>query len=126
MARRAKGVPRRHGARLCNLNGPDSAGIGAIPMNNQAGVRMSTAITHLNPVRHRLNLTVKGNVFVRRVLFHDAQVPGVEAESGGEIFTVEGNQVVLSAGALKSPPANHRSSAYQRVCDRPGKPSAWR
>ncbi len=86
-----------------DLNGPDSAGIGAIPMNNQAGVRMSTAITHLNPVRHRLNLTVKGNVFVRRVLFDGNDVAGVEVESGGEIFTVEAAQVVLSAGALKSP-----------------------
>ena len=86
-----------------DLNGPDSPGIGAIPMNNRDGVRMSTAITHLNPVRHRLNLTVKGNVFVRRVLFDGTQVAGVEAESGGEIFTVEADQVVLSAGALKSP-----------------------
>ena len=86
-----------------DLNGPDSAGIGAIPMNNRDGVRMSTAITHLNPVRHRLNLTVKGNVFVRRVLFDGTNVAGVEAESGGETFTVEADQVVLSAGALKSP-----------------------
>ena len=86
-----------------DLNGPDSAGIGAIPMNNRDGVRMSTAITHLNPVRHRLNLTVKGNVFVRRVLFNGTNVAGVEVESGGEIFTVEADQVVLSAGALKSP-----------------------
>ena len=86
-----------------DLNGPDSAGIGAIPMNNRDGVRMSTAITHLNPVRHRLNLTVKGNVFVRRILFDGTRVAGVEAESGGEIFTVAADRVVLSAGALKSP-----------------------
>ena len=86
-----------------DLNGPDSDGIGAIPMNNQDGVRMSTAITHLNPVRHRLNLTVKGNVFVRRVLFDGTQVSGVEVESSGEIFTVAADRVVLSAGALKSP-----------------------
>ena len=78
-------------------------------MNNRDGVRMSTAITHLNPVRHRLNLTVKGNVFVHRVLFGGTgstgspRVVGVEAESGGELFTVEGDQVVLCAGALKSP-----------------------
>ena len=51
-----------------DMNGPNSTGIGAIPMNNSDGVRMSTAITHLNPVRHRLNLTVRGNVFVRRIL----------------------------------------------------------
>ncbi len=86
-----------------DLNGPDPAGIGAIPMNNQNGVRMSTAITHLNPVRHRLNLTIRGNVFVRRILTEGPQVVGVEAESGGDIFRVETDSVVLSAGALKSP-----------------------
>lgn len=86
-----------------DLNGPDSSGIGAIPMNNSNGVRMSTAITHLNPVRHRLNLSVKGNVFVRRILFEGRKIVGVEAESGGEIFRVEADAVVLSAGALKSP-----------------------
>ena len=93
-----RGYPPNH-----DLNGPDSSGIGAIPMNHQAGVRMSTAITHLNPVRHRLNLTVRGNVFVRRVLFDGTQAAGLEVESGGEIFNVEAGQVVLSAGALKSP-----------------------
>ena len=86
-----------------DLNGPNSSGIGAIPMNNSGGVRMSTAITHLNPARHRLNLTVKGNVFVRRVLIEEGRVAGVEAESGGEIFRVAADRVVLSAGALKSP-----------------------
>ena len=86
-----------------DMNGPDTAGLGAIPMNNRNGIRMSTAITHLNPLRHRLNLTVRGNVFARRIIFKDCQVVGVEAESGGEIFKVEADSVVLSAGALKSP-----------------------
>ena len=86
-----------------DLNGPDSGGVGAIPMNNRSGVRMSTAITHLNPTRHRLNLTVRGGVFVRRVVIDDRKVRGVEGESGGEIFTLESDRVVLCAGALKSP-----------------------
>ena len=86
-----------------DMNGPNPSGIGAIPMNNRDGLRMSTAITHLYPMRHRLNLTVKGNGFVRRILIENAQAVGVEAESGGEIFTLETESVVLSAGALKSP-----------------------
>ncbi len=86
-----------------DLNGPDSGGIGAIPMNNRAGVRMSTAITHLNPVRHRLNLTVRGNALARRVLLDGTQVVGLEAESGGTVFRIAADRVVLCAGALKSP-----------------------
>jgi len=83
-----------------DLNGPNPSGIGAIPMNNSNGVRMSTAITHLNPVRHRLNLTVKGNVFVRRVIIAGGKAVGVEAESGGQVIRVDAGAVVLSAGAL--------------------------
>ena len=52
-----------------DMNGPNPSGIGAIPMNNREGVRMSTNLTYLTPMRHRLNLIIRGNVFLRRVLF---------------------------------------------------------
>jgi choline dehydrogenase len=86
-----------------DMNGPDSYGVGFVPMNNPNGVRMSTALTHLNACRHRLNLTVRSNVLVRRVLFQGRRAVGVEAESGGEVFTVAGDQIILSAGGLRSP-----------------------
>ena len=60
-------------------------------------------MTYLGPMRHRLNLTVRGNVLVRKVLVEDLKAVGVEAESGGELFTIESDRVVLSAGAVKSP-----------------------
>jgi len=86
-----------------DMNGPNPTGVGVVPMNNQNGTRMSTAITHLGPMRHQLNLTIRGNVFVRKVLIEDGRVTGVEVESGGEVFTADSGKVVLSAGALKSP-----------------------
>ncbi len=86
-----------------DMNGPNPSGVGPVPMNNQNGVRMSTALTHLAPARHRLNLTVRGNAFVRRVLLENKRAVGLEVESGGEIFTVAAERIVLSAGALKSP-----------------------
>jgi choline dehydrogenase len=86
-----------------DMNGPDTGGVGAVPMNNPNGIRMSTALTHLNPNRHRLNLTIRGNVLVRRILFDGQKAIGVEAESGGEVFTVEGAQTILSAGGIRSP-----------------------
>ena len=84
-------------------NHPDSNGIAARPLNNINGVRMSTAITYLNPVRHRLNLTTRGNVTVHRILFEGQRAVGVAAESGGESFTVEGDQIVVSSGAIATP-----------------------
>jgi choline dehydrogenase len=84
-------------------NGLHPSGVGVTPSNNLDGMRMSVAITHLHPMRHCLNLTVRGGVFVRKILIKDFQAVGVEAESGGEIFHVEADRVVLSAGAIKSP-----------------------
>jgi choline dehydrogenase len=86
-----------------DMNHPDSMGVGPIPMNNPEGIRMSTALTYLNPVRHRLNLTVKANVLVRRLLFAGQKVTGVEVDSGGERFIVEAGEVILTAGAIASP-----------------------
>ena len=86
-----------------DMNHPDSTGIGPIPMNNPEGVRMSTALTYLRAVRHRLNLTVRPDVVVRRILFDGNTAVGVEVESGGEIYQIEANQIVLSSGAMASP-----------------------
>jgi len=86
-----------------DTNGPNPSGVGVSPSNNLDGMRMSASITYLNPVRHRLNLTVRGGIFVRKVLIKDLKAVGVEAESGGEVFNVEADRVVLSAGAIKSP-----------------------
>jgi choline dehydrogenase len=86
-----------------DTNGPNPSGVGVCPTNNLDGMRMSTAITHLNQMRHYLNLTVRGRVFVRKILIKDLKAVGVEAESGGEVFNIEADRVVLSAGAIKSP-----------------------
>ncbi len=113
-----------------DMNNPDSGGVGPIPMNNPNGIRMSTGLTYINPNRHRLNLTVRGNVLVRRILFEGNKVSGVEVESGGEAFQVEADQIVLSGGAIASPqilmlsgigPAEHlRSLGIPVVRDLPG------
>ena len=111
-------------------NHPESTGIAPTPLNNRDGVRVSTALAYLDQARHRLNLTIRANIMVRRILFDAGRAVGVEAESGGERFTVEGDQIVLSAGAIASPqllllsgvgPAEHlRSQGVDVVHDLPG------
>jgi len=86
-----------------DMNHPDSTGVGSIPVNNFNGIRMSTALTYLDPVRHRLNLTIKANVLVRRILFDGERAIGVEVDSGGQRFTVVGSEIVLAAGGIASP-----------------------
>ena len=111
-------------------NNPDATGFGPFPMNNPNGVRMSTALSYINPNRHRLNLTIRPNVLVRRILFEGQRATGVEVESGGEIFRMEAEQIVLSAGAIASPqilmlsgvgPAEHlQEKGIAVVMDLPG------
>ena len=84
-------------------NSPDATGVGPSITNNHNRVRFSSALGHLSQARHRLNLTIKANCVARRILFDEKQAYGVLVESGGEIFTLEGNQIVLSAGAVGSP-----------------------
>ena len=86
-----------------DCNHPESTGVGTRALNNQRGIRVNAAIAYLDQSRHRLNLTVRGNVTVRRVLFDGTRACGVEAESGGEVFTVDADEVVLSGGAIGSP-----------------------
>lgn len=86
-----------------DMNNPEGRGIGAIPLNNVDGVRMSTAIGYLTPVRNRLNLTIKANVTAHKVIFDGKRAIGVYVNSGGEMFNVNGTTIILSAGAIASP-----------------------
>ena len=84
-------------------NHPESTGVSPRARNTIDGVRMSMALTYLDQARHRLNLTVRSNVTARRVLFDGKRAVGVEAESGGEVFTVEADEIIVSSGAIASP-----------------------
>ena len=85
-----------------DVNHPEATGISPLAVNNVDGVRMSAALTYVNPARHRLNFTVRGDALVTRILFSGSRAAGVRVESGGRGFTVEGREIVLSAGAVKS------------------------
>ena len=113
-----------------DMNNPDATGTGPVPMNNPDNIRTSCAMAYLNPNRRRLNLTVRGDVLARRIVFEGARAVAVEVESGGELFIVEGEEIVLCAGGIASPqllmvsgvgPAEHlRDLGIAVVKDAPG------
>lgn len=103
-AMRALGYPETE-----DNNDPQSTGLGLHPMNKQGTVRMSVALCYLEPARHRLNLTVRGDCFTRRLLTKNSRVTGVEVESGGATQVVEGERIVLAGGAIGSPAILMRS-----------------
>ena len=95
---RAAGIPDSP-----DHNAPDASGVGPCPVNNPNGIRWSTALGYLDMARHRLNLTIKANCTVHRILFDGKRAIGVEVESGGETFTAEAEEIILSSGAIGSP-----------------------
>ena len=100
-------------ADVADFNHPDASGVGPVPLNNPNGIRLSTALAYLNLARHRLNLTIRPNCTVHRILFDGGRpstssggsprAVGVQVESGGETFIVEGDEIVLSSGSIGSP-----------------------
>jgi choline dehydrogenase len=84
-------------------NSPDATGVGPIPVNQRNGVRISTAIGYLLPARHRLNLSIRANCHVHRVLFEGGRAVGVELDCDGVVQRVYGRRITLSAGAIASP-----------------------
>ncbi len=95
---RAAGFPD-----CADFNHPQAGGVGPVPFNNPDSIRWSTAIAYLNPARHRLNLTIRPQCRVRRIIFDRGRAAGVEVTSGGESFVLEGEEIILSAGAICSP-----------------------
>jgi choline dehydrogenase len=63
----------------------------------------------------------------RRLLFDGRRAIGVEVESGGERFTVEGDQIVLSSGAIGSPHLllRRRADAGAQEQVRPTESGCW-
>lgn len=84
-------------------NDPESSGIGPSITNNHHGIRYSTALGYLDIARPRMNMSLRPNCTVHRLVFKGKRVVGVEVESGGELFTLNAEHIILSAGAIASP-----------------------
>jgi len=86
-----------------DMNHPDSTGVGFYALNRVDGYRMSTAVTYIETARNRLNFTLRSGVHVHHILMDGKTAVGVRVESGGEVFDVQGDQIILSGGAINSP-----------------------
>ena len=86
-----------------DMNHPDGSGVGPSPTNNKDGIRLNMALCYIDQVRHRLNLTIKPNIFVQRILFDKDRAVGVEVESDGIISSLMGTTIIVSCGAIQSP-----------------------
>ncbi len=98
------GFPEEQDKNAPATAGVQQEGVGPFPRNILGNVRTNTAMAYLTaPVRSRANLTILGATYVRRVLFEGTRAVGVEAGQGGKAVSFRGDQVILSAGGIKSP-----------------------
>ena len=90
-----------------DANEPGTAGVGPTPLNNPEGIRWAPSLGDLALARSRLNMTLRANVSVKRVLFDknsdELKATGLEVVSDGETFIVQGEEIILCAGAIASP-----------------------
>jgi choline dehydrogenase len=84
-------------------NAEGAPGYGPLPMNAVDGMRINTGIAYINAVRNRKNLTVRGHTLARRILFDGKRATGLEVESNGRVETIEADEIIICAGAVKSP-----------------------
>ena len=78
----------------------DATGISRAALTVRDGRRVSTNDAYLEPARDRLNLAVRGNVIVDRILVEGRRAVGVRTANGEEI---QGAEVIVCAGAIHSP-----------------------
>ena len=65
-------------------NAPHTSGVGPYPLNNQDGIRLSTAITYLSQARERANLTILANTTAARILLDGTRATGVAMLLNGQ------------------------------------------
>jgi choline dehydrogenase len=90
-----------------DMNGPDFCGVGPLPTNQLDGIRQSAAVGYLTAeVRARPNLDVRAGEMIDRVEVSGGRARAVVLAAGERI---EGDTIILSAGAYCSPPILLRS-----------------
>jgi predicted dehydrogenase (TIGR03970 family) len=84
-------------------NAPGPPGCGRLPRNIVDGVRINAALAYIVPNRRRDNLLIESAVTARRVIIQGNRAVGVEIERAGRVDRINGDVIVLCAGAVMSP-----------------------
>ncbi len=95
----ATGIPR-----TADLNDLDEdVGAALAPVNNHEGIRWSTALAYLDPVRSQSNFTIVDDALVDKINLRGSQAVSVSFIRDGQAATVAAARIFLCAGAYGSP-----------------------
>ena len=95
---------------VADLNDLDQdVGAAMVPVNIRDGMRWSTSLAYLDPVRDGGALTILGDTLVDRINLDSGRAVSVDVVRDGERMTIAAGRVVLCAGAYGSPAVLLRS-----------------
>jgi choline dehydrogenase len=86
-----------------DLHAPGMTGVSTYPINSRNHQRVSTYDGYLEPVRHRPNLTIHGDVVVERLNREDSRITGAQAITGNGVESFNARTTIVAAGAIHSP-----------------------
>lgn len=87
-----------------DFNSLNQEGVGYYQLTTHKGLRCSSAVAYLNPIKHRKNLHILTNAQVSKVIFDQTRAAGIEFLRDGKINHIyASNEVILSAGSIQSP-----------------------
>ncbi|MEQ8506999.1 MAG: choline dehydrogenase [Rhodospirillales bacterium] len=93
------GIPERD-----DFNRDDQEGAGYFQLTTRKGLRCSTAVGYLNPIKNRDNLDIRTHAQVRNLIFADGRCTGVAFDQKGRPQQAAcRGEIILSAGAIGSP-----------------------
>ena len=86
-----------------DFNGAEQLGAAHYQHTARKGLRASTAVCFLDPIRARPNLTVMTNAHAVALVLDGDRVTGVRVRGSAGLQVVEGREVIVAAGAIGSP-----------------------
>ena len=93
------GIPK-----INDFNTGDNFGCDYFQVTEKNGLRCSTAVAYLNPIKKRSNLKIDVKAHVKQINFEGIKAISVSYWKDGKLITVNANkEIILSAGTIGSP-----------------------
>jgi choline dehydrogenase len=92
------GIPK-----VNDFNKGNNFGCGYFQVTEQNGLRCSTAVGYLNPIKNRKNLKIKTKCHVDKINFDNKKAVSISYWKDNQSFTAKANrEIILSAGSIGS------------------------
>ena len=90
--------------RQSDFNTGDNEGLGYFQVTQHNGLRCSTAVGYLNPIKNRKNLKIITKSHVKNIEFNNNRAVAVNYWQNNQLTKVKANvEIILSAGSIGSP-----------------------